>query len=127
MQRARLASYSFLYTTIVFGCEEPRLRLNQLSDRTERRRVSLRDEDNLGSPFGSRFSTFVFRNVPGTIPERVSNCGLTRNPSNLDKAPKMRDSVLPNSLDSFSIDSAFNLLRNLCDIFLVISGTGHVS
>ena len=53
------------------------------------------------SSFGSWFSTFVFRNVPGTVPECVRICGFKRNSSNLDKAPKMRDSVLLNSWDSF--------------------------
>ena len=72
------------------------------------------------------FSTFVFRNVPGTVPECVRICGIMGNSSNLDRAPKMRDSVLLNSWDSFFSDSAFNLLRNLCDIFLVNSWNGRV-
>ena len=73
------------------------------------------------------FSTFVFRNVPGTVPECVRICGFKRNSSNLERTPKMRDSVLLNSWDSFFSDSAFNLLRNLCDIFLVNSKNGRVS
>ena len=54
------------------------------------------------SSFGSWFSTFVFRNVPGTVPERVHTCGSKRNSSNLDRAPRMRHSVLLNSWGSFS-------------------------
>ena len=51
--------------------------------------------------FGSWFATSVFRNVPGTVPERVRICGLKRNSSNLDGAQKMRDFVPLNSWDSF--------------------------
>ena len=47
------------------------------------------------------FSTFVFRNVPGTVPESVVTCGFKGHSSYLDRAPKMRDSVLLNSWDSF--------------------------
>ena len=53
------------------------------------------------SSFVPRFSTFVFRNVPGTVPECVRICGFKRISSNLDRAPKMRDSVPRNSWDSF--------------------------
>ena len=53
------------------------------------------------SSFVPWFSTFVFRNVPGTVPECVVICGFKRNSSNLDRAPKMRDYVLLNSWDSF--------------------------
>ena len=42
-------------------------------------------------------------NVPGTIPECFRICGLRRNSSNLDRAPKMRDFVLLNSWDSFQV------------------------
>ena len=55
------------------------------------------------SSFGSWFSTFVFRNVPETVPECVRICGFSRNSSNLDRAPKKRDSVLLNSWDNFSV------------------------
>ena len=53
------------------------------------------------SSFVPWFSTFVFRNVPGTVPERVRICWFKRNSSSLDRAPKMRDSVRLNSWDSF--------------------------
>ena len=49
------------------------------------------------------FFTFVFRNVPGTVPECVRICGFKRNSYNLDRAPKKRDSVLLNSWDSFLV------------------------
>ena len=51
------------------------------------------------SPLGSWFSTSVFRNVPGTVPENVRICGFKRNSPNLDRAAGMRDSVLLNSWD----------------------------
>ena len=55
------------------------------------------------SSFVPRFSTFVFRNVSGTVPECVRTCGFKRNSSNLYRAPKMRDTVLLNSWESFSV------------------------
>ena len=55
------------------------------------------------SPFFPWFSTFVFRKVPGTVPECVRICGFKRNSSNLDRARKMRDPVLRNSWDSFLV------------------------
>ena len=48
------------------------------------------------------FSTFVFRNIPGKVPGCVRICGFKRNSSSLDRAHKMRDSVLLNSWDNFS-------------------------
>ena len=53
------------------------------------------------SSFVPRFSTFLFRKVPGTLSECVRICWFKRNSSNLDRSPKMRDSVLLNSWDSF--------------------------
>ena len=53
------------------------------------------------SSFVPWLSMFVFRNVSGTVPECVRICWFRRNSSNLDKAPKMRDSVLLNSWDRF--------------------------
>ena len=53
------------------------------------------------SAFVPWLSTFVFRNVPGTVSDCVRICWFKRNSSNLDRAPKMRDSVLLNSWDSF--------------------------
>ena len=47
------------------------------------------------------FTTFMFRKVPGTVPECVRTCWFKRNSSNLHRAPKMRDSVLLNFWDSF--------------------------
>ena len=55
------------------------------------------------SSFAPWFSTFVFRNVHGTVPECNYICGFKRNSSNLDRAHKMRDSVLLNSWDNFLV------------------------
>ena len=55
------------------------------------------------SSFVPWFSTFVFRNVPATVRDCVRICGFKRNSSNLDRAHKMRDSVLLNSWDSFLV------------------------
>ena len=55
------------------------------------------------SSFVPWFITFVFRNVHGTVPECVRNCWFKRNSSDLDRAPKMRDSVLLYSWDSFLV------------------------
>ena len=62
------------------------------------------------------------------VPECVVICGFKRTSSNLERAPKMRDSVRPaDLLGQFFIDSAFYLLRTLCDIFLVNSRNGRIS
>ena len=53
------------------------------------------------SSFVPWFPTFVIRNVPGTVSECALICWFRRNSSNLDRAPKMRDSVWLNSWDSF--------------------------
>ena len=55
------------------------------------------------SSFVPWFSTFVFRNVPGTVSECVCICWFERKSSNLVRAPKMGDSVLLNSWDSFLV------------------------
>ena len=49
----------------------------------------------------SWFSTSEFLKVPGTTPKNVCICGLKRISSNLDRAPRMRLSVLLNYWDSF--------------------------
>ena len=49
------------------------------------------------------FSTFVFLGVPGTVPECVRICWFKRNSFNLDRAPKIWDSVRLNSWDSFLV------------------------
>ena len=58
----------------------------------------------------------MFRNVPVTLPERVRVCRFKRNSSNLDRAPKMRDSVLPNPWDSFLVTLLSISLEN-CVIY----------
>ena len=55
------------------------------------------------SSFVPWFSTFVFRNVPGTVSECICICWFKRNSSNLDSAPKMRDSVRLNYWNSFLV------------------------
>ena len=55
------------------------------------------------SSFIPWFSTFVFWNVPGTVSKCVCIFWFERNSPNLVRAPKMRDSVLLNSWDSFSL------------------------
>ena len=52
------------------------------------------------SPVGSRFSEPFFLDVPETATEKFRTCGLRRNSSSLDKAPKMHESVWLNSLQS---------------------------
>ena len=55
------------------------------------------------SSFVPWFSTFVLRNVPRTVSKCVRICWFERNSSNLVRAPKMRDSVLLYSWDSFLV------------------------
>ena len=55
------------------------------------------------SSFVPWFSTFVFRNVPGSVPEWVRICWSKRMLSNLDRAHKMWDSVLLNSWDKYLV------------------------
>ena len=78
------------------------------------------------SSFVPWFSTFVFRSVPGTVPKCVSNCGFKRNSSILDRATKMRDSVLLNSWGSF-LATLLSVSSETCDIFLVNSRNRRVS
>ena len=73
-------------------------------------------------PFCSWFSTFVFWNIPGTIPECVRICGFKRNSSNLDRAPKMRESVLLISWDSFLVTPP-SISYEVCVIYSSIPGT----
>ena len=91
-------------------CEEPCLGLKHLNDGTDRWRVPFSGWESSWewSLFGSWLSTFVFRNVPGTVPECVRICGFKRNSSNLDTAPKMRVSVLLNSWNSFLAPSSIS-------------------
>ena len=104
--------------------EEPRLGLNRLNDGADRRMFPLEDEDHQGTILiGSWFSTFVFRNVPGTVPECVRICGFKRNSSNLARAPKMRDFVLLNSWDNFLVTLPSILSKTSVIYSSVILGT----
>ena len=86
-------------------CEEPHLGLNQLNDGTDRRRVPLQDEDHPGN------DPHLVPGFPhlcsGMFPERFRSAsvsvGSREFSSNVDRAPKMRDSVLLNSWDSFLV------------------------
>ena len=55
------------------------------------------------SPLDSWFSLSAIWNVPGTNAESVRICGFKKNLSNLDRAHKMRDSVLLKIWDSFLV------------------------
>ena len=76
--------------------------------------------------FVSWFPTFVFREVPGTVPECLHTCGFEKNSSSLDRASKMRNFLLLNFSDSFFSHSAFNILENLCYIILIGFRNGRV-
>ena len=75
------------------------------------------------SPLDSWFSTSLFRNVHGVVPEKVHICGFRRNSSNLDSAPKMRDSVLLNSWDSFLVTLHSTSSENCAIYSSLILGT----
>ena len=49
------------------------------------------------------FSRLLILDVPGAATEQVRTCGFKRNSSSFDNAPKMRDSVLLNSFESFLV------------------------
>ena len=76
------------------------------------------------SSFVPWFSTFVFRNVPGTVLECVCICWFERNSSNLDRASEMRDSIRLNSWDSFLVILP-SISSETCVIYSsLILGTG---
>ena len=55
------------------------------------------------SPVGFRFSDSLFLDVPRKATEQVQNCGLRRNSSSSDKAPKMWDSFWLNFFETLLI------------------------
>ena len=55
------------------------------------------------SLISSWFSTSVFRDGPGTVAESVHLCGLKRNSSNSNRASELKDSVVLDYWDSFSV------------------------
>ena len=55
------------------------------------------------SPIGCWFPTSAFWNVPGTVLEKLRTSGFKRNSSNLERARKIRDSVLSKSRNSFLV------------------------
>ena len=110
------------------SCEEPRLGLNQINDATDRRRVPLQDEDHLEND--PHLVPGFPRLCSGMIAERFRVRPYLRVQ---EKFVKFRQSAQnaglcpAELLDQFFSDSAFNLLRNLCDIFLINSRNGRVS
>ena len=60
------------------------------------------------SPVVSPFSELLLLDVPGTATEQVRTFGFRRNSSSFDKAPKIRDSVLLNSFESFLVGLSSN-------------------
>ena len=75
------------------------------------------------SPVGSQFPKSLFRDVHGIVPESVRTCGFERNSSDLDRAPKMQNSLLQNSWDSFLV-SLPSIFSETCVIYSsVIPGT----
>ena len=79
------------------------------------------------SPLGFWYSTSAIWHVPGTVPENFRTCDFKRNSSNLDKAPKMPDSVLLNSSNSFLVNSHTFFSENCAVFFSVIPGTNVFS
>ena len=82
--------------------EAPGLGLSQLNDGTDRRRFPLQDDNHPGTdphlvPVFPRLCSGMFLERPKCV--RI--CGFKRNASDLDRAPKMGDSVLMNSWDGF--------------------------
>ena len=85
-------------------CEEPLPGLNHIKVGT------LTEDPTSGwrsfwerSQFSSWLSTTVLRNALETVAEIVCFCGFRRISSKLDRAPKMRDFVLLNNWDNFSV------------------------
>ena len=78
------------------------------------------------SPVGSWFSTSLFRDVSGAVPESVRNCRFKENWSNLDRAPKLWDSVLLKSWDSFLVIPWMSRkFAATCKLLLAEFGTVH--
>ena len=75
------------------------------------------------SLFVPSFSLFEFWDVSGTASEWTRACGLKRNLSSLDRAPKLRLSVLLNSRDSFFCHFTLNFLRHLSNVIFLHSRT----
>ena len=105
----------------MYYCEVPSLGLNRLNDGTE--------TEDPTSGWGSlwerfQFSKSMFQDVPGTVAGCVCTCEFKRNSSSLDRAPKMRDSVLLNSCYSFLV-TLLSISSETCVIHSpLILGTG---
>ena len=104
-------------------CKEPRLGLSQLNDGIDRRRVPLQDEDHLGNdphsvPGFPRLCSGMFRSALVSVGSREIRLIYTDHPKCGTLSRWTPGTVF--------CDSAFNLLRNLCDIFLVNTRNGRV-
>ena len=93
-----------------------RLRGNWIAGPTDRK-----IHNGMGSPWeyspaGSRFSKTSVRHVPGTIPENVRTCGFMINSSSLDRASKLRHSVLLKSWDGFLV-TLFSISSGICVVY----------
>ena len=92
--------------------------MGRLNCGTDRQGTPLQDGDHSRTDpqLLPGFFKFVLRNVPGTLPESVGICGLERNSSNLDRAPKIRDSVLLKSWDTFLV-TVLSIYSETCVIY----------
>ena len=107
-------------------CEEPRLSLSQLNDGTDRRRFPVQDKDHSGNdthlvpgflPLCSEIFPERFRSVSVPVGSRGYRL-VRRSAQNAELCPA-------EFLEQFFSDSAFNLFKNLCYIFLIGSGNGR--
>ena len=82
-----------------------RVRIYYLSYWCDRQWTPLRDRDHSRNDpqWVPGFLSCCSGLFPGTATEHVRTCGLRRNSSSSDKAPRIRDSVRPNSWNSFSV------------------------
>ena len=56
------------------------------------------------SPAGSRFRRSWFRDVSGSVPESFHDCGFKMKSCGLDRAPKIRDTILLKPCDNFLVN-----------------------
>ena len=85
-------------------CAESLPALNHLDYQSDRQRTPLRTGVVEGTiPSGFPVFESLFLDVPGTATDQVRTCGLRRNSSSLEKAPKICGSVRLNSFESFLV------------------------
>ena len=105
-------------------CERSPPGLSHLNCRTFRHRTPLREGDRSGndSQLVPVFKS-LFQDVLWTVPERGRTCWFKKSSSNLNRAPKMRDSVLLKSWDSFLVTVPSFSLETCVMYSSVIPGT----